>query len=63
MKLLRDPIALTELATELREWAEHVAKSDDRRAAPRVRRLRLAAREMEQMANRGGRLDALDAEE
>jgi len=67
MKYLRDPLALTEIAEELREHADNVereAKDNGRekRTAPRLRRLRAVAREMEQAANRGGRLDALDAE-
>ena len=70
MKLLRDPNSLTELALELREHADNLedeAKNsgnarDLRRIQPRLRRIRLAAREMEENANRGGRLDALEAE-
>jgi hypothetical protein len=66
VKILRDPIRLTGLAEEMREHAgnvEHEAKEEGKecRAQPRLRRLRAAAREMDEAANRGGRLEALDA--
>jgi hypothetical protein len=65
MKYLRDPLALTEIAEELREHAANVEKEaaesgKTQRAKPRIRRLRAVAREMDTAANRGGRLDEID---
>lgn len=65
MKYLRDPLALTEIAEELREHAGNLEKDAaetgrTQRVKPRLRRLRAVAKEMDQAANRGGRLDELD---
>jgi hypothetical protein len=65
MKYLRDPLAQVEIAEELRLHATNVEKEaaesgTTQRSKPRIRRIRVFAKELEQAANRGGRLDELD---